>query len=227
MPSASTELFLRMEAAAAREPEEATLGIPDSSQPSVCAQPASEHHAAPSVHCRIPALQSQAPVLHIQQQQQQQQQPEEEDDIYAGLERGTDISTRLTPSWHEAVATTTFPQQPQGLPAHAVSGSQALSQQGPSSAAPEQGYSARCPEHGPWRHQDKAGTQHDTDMAGKVTPRAAEAPLVKQGSYAVAAKVARLRNKRRQQEIHELNATRRQMAVDGKQHAVQVHILPS
>ena len=224
MPSASTEFFLRMEAAAAREPEEATLGIPDSSQPSVCAQPASEHHAAPSVHCILPALRSQAPVLY---KQQQQQQPEPAEDIYAGLERGTDASTVLTPSWHDAVATTTLSQQPQGLPAHAVSGSQALSQQGPSPAAPEQGYSARCPEHGPWRHKDKAGTQHDTDMAGKVTPRAAEAPLVKQGSYAVAAKVATLRNKRRQQEIHELNATRRQMAVDGKQHAVQVHILPS
>lgn len=238
MPSASTELFLRMEAAAAHEPEEATLGILDSSQPfgmPVWQHASDEQHAALSVQCTSLPLSAQAPVFHIQQQQQQRQQPpEHEEDLYAGLERGADASTGLLPSWHAAVATTTVPQQAEGAPADAVKhdmvSSHAVPIHGPGGTAPEQGFSAKGPEHGSSRYRDPAGAQCDAELRekGKLAPKAAEAPLVKQGSYAVAAKLARLRSKRRQQEIEELIASRRQtqVASGGKQPAVQVTQTP-
>lgn len=232
-PSASTELFLRLEAAAAHEPEASTAGLQDSSQlpvASVCAHAADGHHATPSVQCMAPPLQAQLPVAHIQwqQPQQQQQQPvklqqqlsEQAEDVYAGLERGSDTVPMLTPSWHSEIATPAF-DQAHKAPAPALS---TVPQQGPSRMTSEQGLSRKSPEHGSLRHRDQPGLQCKAEPSGKVTPKAAEAPLLKQGSYAVAAKIARLRKQRRQQEVEELNGSQRQvqLAAGGKQPALQV-----
>ena len=231
MPSASTELFLRLEAAAAYEPEEAVAGMSDSSQPcvmSVCAHAAKEQYIAPFMQCIPPLLQSQATVSHIPHLQQQQL-PEQEEDVYAGLERGTDASSALFPSWHAAIATAKLPQT-QGAPGHALNqdlvGFGVVPGPGQSKTAPEQGFPGRGPEHG---HKGHAHSMCKEEPRGNLTPKAAEAPLVKQGSYAVAAKVARLRSKRRQKEIEQLHASQRHVhTTAGGKPAVQViQTLPS
>ena len=239
VPSASTELFLRLEAAAAHEPEASAAGLQNDIQlpvASVHAHAAEGHHATPSVQCMALPLQAQLPEAHIQQQQQQpQQQPvqlqqqvsEPEEDVYAGLERGSDTVPRLLPSWHSAVAIPDL-DQAQKAPASALEqnpvGFSTVPQQGPSGMTSEQGFSRRSREHGSPRHRDQPGLEGKLEPSAKVTPKAAEAPLLKQGSYAVAAKVARLRRQRRQQEVEELDGSQRQvqLASGGKQLALQV-----
>lgn len=235
MPSASTELFLRLEAAAGHEQEASAAGLQDHSQPSVVsshAHAANGHHAAPDVHRISPPLQAQLPEARQQQQQQQpqklqQQLSHQEEDVYTSLERGSDTVPTVLPGRYTAVAMTNLPRA-QYAPAHTVKqdafGCSTVPQQVPSRTAPEQGFPRKGPEHGPRRHRDPAELECKAEPSGKVTPKAAEAPLVKQGSYALAAKMARLRNKRRQQEIEGLNGGQRQVQIapGGKQHAVQV-----
>ena len=233
-----------MEAAAGHEPEASAAGLQDNSQPPVMSlhtHAANGHHAAPYVHCTSSPLQAQLPEAisqqqqqqHQQQHQQQQQQPQklqlsdEEEDVYAGLERGSDTLPPLVPSWYALGAVTNLPRA-QHAPAHAgkqdLIGCGIAPQQEPNMTTPEQGIPRKGPGHGPLRHRDQAGLECKAELSGKMTPKAAEAPLVKQGSYALAAKVARLRSKRRQQEIEELNGSQRpvQLAPGSKQHAVQV-----
>lgn len=242
MPSASTELFLRLEAAVAHEPEASAAGLQDNSHlpgASVRAHAANGHRATPSVQCMAPPVLAQLPAAHIQQQQWQQQQQqqlpvqyqqqvsEQEEDVYAGLERGTDTVPTLMPSWHSAGATPDL-DHAQKAPAPALEQDpksfSTVPQQGPSGMTSEQGFSRRSPEQGPLRHRDRPGLECKAEPSGKVTPKAAEAPLLKQGSYAVAAKVARLRRQRRQQEVQELKGSQRQVqrATGGNQPALQV-----
>lgn len=235
MPSASTELFLQLEAAAGHEPEASAAGLQNNSQSPVMAlhaRAANGHHAAPYVQCMSSPLQAELPEANPQQLQQQPQKLQQqllgqEEDVYAGLERGSGTLPMLVPSWYSAVGTPDLPRA-QHAPAHTVKqdsiGCSIALEQGPSRNPPEQGLPRNGPEHGPLRHRDRAGVECKAELSGKMTPKAAEAPLVKQGSYAVAAKVARLRSKRRQQEIKELNGSQRQaqIAPGDKQHAVQV-----
>ena len=226
-PSASTELFLRLEAAAGHEPEASVAGLQTNSKLPVVFLHA---HAAPYVHHMSSLSQAQLPEANPQQQQQQQQQQQlsgQEEEVYAGLERGNDTLPMLVPSWYTAVGTSEMPPA-QHAPAQVVKqeslGRSTAPHQRPSKAAPEQGFPRNGPEHGPLRHRDQAGLECRARPSGKLMPKAAEAPLVKQGSYSVAAKVARMRNKRRQQEIEELNGSQRkeQIVAGDKQRAVQV-----
>lgn len=225
VPSASTELFLRLESAAAQDSERAMPDMQSSNQPCAAPVPLSAGNALAVPLTQPPKLILQTDIAHdsvdqqlqlqqvlpqlplqLQKQPWQQLPQEEEEDIYAGLERNTDSNPASITAGHTGL-TAPVPC-PQGLPAQAL---QPLLQ-GTSRQNPEPGFLRSMEQQG------KAGT-------GKgAGPGAAEAPRVKQGSYAVAAKLARQRSERQQQQLEELGTSQRQTRdnATGKAHSVQV-----
>ena len=172
-----------------------------------------------------PVHTAEIPVKH--QEQIPQAVLEQEEDVYAGLERGSDslapiarlphvafssmAAARYMPhalSLHAPATDHPLPiQADQQLPAKAASG------QGSPEPSPEQGSSGKGPEQGQLRPRRQHRGTVKIDSTGASALKAAEAPLVKQGSYAVAAKLARQRTERRQQEIQQMDASQRQVRV--------------
>lgn len=241
-PSASTELFLQLEAAAASESEQGlhasslcqTMSAPNSASADTHAdgQPASQSKRVPALSGSMP--EAEALQLEIQQQEQKQQLLSWEEDVYAGLERGAGVQTASWPSAQPAAVYTMPPQQhaptvevcvPRTAEVALQQGDIASgSQLGLLGIAPQQGTSDHACQQKPMvsapesRHRVQARY-----LSAAPTPKAAEAPLVKQGSYAVAAKQARYRSERQQKEVQQLAAQCGQMrAAAGHKQAAQV-----
>ncbi len=286
LPSASTELFLQLEAATAVEPEQEACSFGVSKSPctsgSITAAATDIHLGSREPSCnQLPLVSESVQQLEAQQDNQQQVQQQQaikgaEEDVYAGLERGSGLQTEGKPSGQPSNAAVSSPQQ-----AAAVSAD-----------VPEQGGDADTVQHGSefgssghWRQLSsrypqpgqvgsscqqaqassrsqlgQSGNAHhvggtalevqpqDQPTASKqgmaepalqgrsrlqpralspaVTPKAAEAPLIKQGSYAVAARQARQRNERQQKETQQLAAHQAHMrtATANKQPAQVVYV---
>lgn len=247
LPSASTELFLQLEAAAADIPGQGSdVGLLCPSLPP--ASPAA--HAQPGKSDEQSALSGalrasgRLQLKSVHQLQLLQQQQDVEEDVYAGLERGGAVQTEATSSSPASTAAM------MSFQLHA-SGADATAHSADSSDLPnqEQLTQGATPQWSGSAQQQQLGSSPqvqlqtkpigyqqgllDTALQGQPSiqprgrpaphPKAAEAPLVKQGSYAVAAKQAKHRSERQHKELQQLAAQRVQMrTVAGHKQALQV-----
>ena len=271
LPSASTELFLQLEAATAVEPEQEACSFGVSKSPctsgNITAVATDIHLGSQEASCHQPPLvsesvqQLEALQDNLQQVQQQQAIKGAEEDVYAGLERGSGLQTKERPSGQFSNAAVSSPQQAAAVSAdvpeqagdadtvqHAsefrssVHWSQSISrctqpaQVGSSCQQAQASSTSQLGLFGNAHHvcgtalevqpQDQLTALQqgmaETAFQGQsrvqpralspaVTPKAAEAPLTKQGSYATAARQARHRNERQQRETQQLAAHKAQM----------------
>ena len=171
----------------------------------------------------------------VQQQVQQQQAiTGAEQDVYAGFERGSGLQTEARPSGQSSNAAMSSTQQAAAISADVAQVGDAdtvqhasefeslgqwnqlnsryshpeqvgsSSQQAQASSRPQLGLSGNAHHQGQSRLQPRA-------LSPAVTPKAAEAPLRKQGSYAVAARQARHRSERHRNETQQLAAHKAHM----------------
>lgn len=258
LPSASTELFLQLEAAAADEPGQgAGVGLLCPSLPP--ASPAAQAQSAKTdeqsamsgaLHASEGLqLQSEHQLQLLQLLQQAQ---DVEEDVYAGLERGSAVQTEaVSPSPASTAAMTSSQLHASGADATALGDAANVQQRtNDSSDPPDQERLAQgeTPQWSGSVQQQQLGSTPqvqlqtkpigyqqgllETALQGQPSiqprgpaphPKAAEAPLVKQGSYAVAAKQAKHRTERQHKELQQLAAQRVQMrTVAGNKQALQV-----
>ncbi|DBA94821.1 hypothetical protein WJX77_006721 [Trebouxia sp. C0004] len=266
LPSASTELFLQLEAATAVEPEQDACSFGVSKSPctsgSITAAAADTHLGSQEASCNQPPLVSesmqQLEALQDDQQLLQVQQAVKgaEEDVYAGLERGSELQTEGRPTRQFSNAAASSPQQAavvsadvtqqggdadtvQHASTHGSSGhwsqlSSRCTQPGQVGSSCQQAQASSTSQLGLFGNAHHAcGTalevqpqdqptvsqqgMPETALPGRsrlqpralspaVTPKAAEAPLTKQGSYAMAARQARHRSERQQKETQQLAA---------------------
>jgi len=271
LPSASTELFLQLEAASAVEPEQEACSLGVSKSPltsgSITAAATDKHFGSQEASCnRLPLVSESVQQLealqdNLQQVQHQQAIEGAEEDVYDGLERGSGLQTEGRPSGQPSNAAVSSPQQAAAISADvAEQGGDADTVQHASefgSSGHRNQLSSRCTQPGQVgsscqqaqtssrsqlrlsvnahhvcettlevqpQDQPTASQQGmaETALQGQsrlkpralspaVTPKAAEAPLTKQGSYAMAARQARHRNEQQQKEVQQLAAHKAHM----------------
>lgn len=228
LPSASTELFLQLEAATAYELKQV---------------------AQVSTNWQLPIVPEPTAAQLFQRDQLQQVGTE---DPYAGLERGCGApvasvsgmrpeAAAILSLQHHALATSTVitgtAKEQQGQLGNSP-------RPGPLGVAPQQGGVGVSPWLGPLgtapvhcksaaaQQQGQFGIGREERSQCKVlprtpglepTPKAAEAPLVKQGSYAIAAKQARKRSERQQHVVQQL-ASQHAMRAASHSCAAQVRV---
>ena len=250
-PSASTELFLQLEAISACESEQNSQALACFQPCLVSASPVDSHNDDGQA-VRTDCLRSLTQLEQEHKQQppeQQQQQKGLQEDRYEGLERGagwqalslTDIQrATVASSSHKpaaGAAVVEYPSEWLGTNCRYTSGEQ---RQSSSNSQPElSGYAPQLwpfgnaphvcsPKQGVPQHQEPCAAAPENECKSQAkTLTTAEGPLVKQGSYAVAAKQAKDRSARQQKELQHLAAQHAQMrAAEDIKHAGRVR-LPS